>query len=143
MTEKAFLFDEVLVIDDDDFDQASYIRAFKKTSFARKTISFKTAEAALKFLTHPETRLPELALVDVNIPRINGLELIEHAGARLSDEDVTVALLLSCPLPRHLHRRASENENISAFLNKPIQSQALLSLAENTRARRHQMVART
>lgn len=136
MTERPYLFDEVLIIDDDDLDQASCMRAFKKTNFSRKTINFRTAEAALTFLTHPMSKLPELLLVDVNIPRISGLELIERAADRLIAHDVAVALLLSCPLPRKLHRRASENNCISAFLTKPIQDSALLSLAENTRSRR-------
>ncbi|MEM7470553.1 MAG: response regulator [Pseudomonadota bacterium] len=143
INEKKFLFTEVMIVDDDELDHASCMRAFKKINFAEKAISFKTAEAALSLFTHPTSRLPELLLMDVNIPRINGLELIERASTKLRQQNVVVALLLSCPLPRDLHNRAAENPDIAAFINKPVQSQALLSLAQNVWDKRRQSVSET
>jgi CheY-like chemotaxis protein len=65
---------EVIVIEDDEDDQEILKEIFKKLNYKNEIIFFRDGNAALEYLNKPEVR-PFLILSDINMPRINGLEL--------------------------------------------------------------------
>lgn len=71
----------VLVIDDDDVDAKSVVRTFKKAKIANPIFRAKDGVQALDILrgTNGEERLPRpyILLVDLNMPRMGGIEFIQ------------------------------------------------------------------
>ena len=64
----------VVVIEDDADDQEMLLEVFKKLQYTNEVIFFKDGNAALDYLNLTDTS-PFLVLSDINMPKINGLEL--------------------------------------------------------------------
>jgi len=72
----------ILVVDDDDVDAKGIERAFRKAKIANPIERADSGVEALEILRgeHPDItlRTPYLLLVDLNMPRMSGLELIKE-----------------------------------------------------------------
>ena len=64
----------VVVIEDDPDDQRMLLEVFKKLNYPNEVIFFKDGNDALDYLNLTDTS-PFLVLSDINMPKINGLEL--------------------------------------------------------------------
>ncbi len=64
----------VVVIEDDADDQEMLLEVFKKLKYTNEVIFFKDGNDALDYLNLTDTS-PFLVLSDINMPKINGLEL--------------------------------------------------------------------
>ena len=63
----------ILLVEDDEIETMKLGRAFKKLGYTHNIISVKNGEEALSFckLEHPN-----LILLDLNMPKMNGLEFL-------------------------------------------------------------------
>jgi CheY-like chemotaxis protein len=64
----------VVVIEDDEDDQMFFEDAFRKLDYPNKIVFFKDGYDALEYLNKTDVS-PFLILSDINMPRINGIEL--------------------------------------------------------------------
>lgn len=64
----------VVVIEDDEDDQKMLEEIFKKLNYKNEIVFFEDGLNALKYLDKTEI-IPFLILSDINMPKINGLEL--------------------------------------------------------------------
>lgn len=64
----------IIIIEDDPDDQDILTEIFNKQGFSNDIIFFTEAEKALSYLNQMDV-LPFLILSDINMPRLNGLEL--------------------------------------------------------------------
>ncbi len=64
----------IIIIEDDLDDQFFLETVFKKLNYENELVFFDDGEAALAYLNTVET-LPFLILSDINMPKLNGLEL--------------------------------------------------------------------
>jgi CheY-like chemotaxis protein len=64
----------IVVIEDDLDDQEMLQEIFTKLNYANEIIFFSNGELALTYLNSTD-RLPFLILSDINMPKLNGLEL--------------------------------------------------------------------
>lgn len=73
---------KILLIEDDVIDQMAVQRAFKREQIKNEIIIAEDGVEALEILRgeHPTKSLewPFLILLDLNMPRMGGLELLEH-----------------------------------------------------------------
>jgi CheY-like chemotaxis protein len=65
----------VVVIEDDEDDQEMLADIFKTLNYKNKIVFFKDGNAALDYFNKTEI-IPFLILSDINMPRINGFELL-------------------------------------------------------------------
>ncbi|MFL5747754.1 MAG: response regulator [Niastella sp.] len=65
---------EIIIIEDDLDDQLLFAEVFKNLKFSNKTIFFSESDKALAYL-ESSTTIPFLILSDINLPKLNGLEL--------------------------------------------------------------------
>jgi CheY-like chemotaxis protein len=64
----------IIIIEDDQDDQEILTDVFKKLDYSNQIIFFVESEKALDFLNQTDI-VPFLILSDINMPRLNGLEL--------------------------------------------------------------------
>lgn len=66
----------VVIIEDDKDDQFMLEKIFKELNYKNQVIFFKDSFQALEYLTDTDIE-PFLVLSDINMPKLNGLELRE------------------------------------------------------------------
>ena len=66
----------ILLVEDDDIDALSVIRAFSRLKIANPIVRAKDGIEALEILKNQENEHPYLILLDLNMPRMGGLELL-------------------------------------------------------------------
>lgn len=74
----------IIIIEDDMDDQEAFADIFKELNYKNELIFFGDGELALEYLTATDIE-PFLVLSDINMPRLNGIELREKV---LNNEDL-------------------------------------------------------
>lgn len=71
----------VLLVEDDEVDSEAIVRSFQKNNFANPITIVTNGEDALKVLRgegiYDRIPAPYLILLDINMPRMNGLEFLK------------------------------------------------------------------
>ncbi len=71
---------KILIVDDDEDDQYFLGQAFISSGRASQLARATDGEACLRFLGEAN-RLPDLILLDLNMPFLNGFEVLRHLQA--------------------------------------------------------------
>tara|TARA_R110001583_G_scaffold114361_3_gene264852 strand:- start:1047 stop:1475 length:429 start_codon:yes stop_codon:yes gene_type:complete len=67
----------ILLVEDDDIDAMSVKRAFNRMKIANPIVRAKDGLDALEILKNGGVKQPYLILLDLNMPRMGGLELLD------------------------------------------------------------------
>ncbi|MBI2942800.1 MAG: response regulator [Candidatus Wallbacteria bacterium] len=88
----------ILLVEDNPDDVVLTQRAFKKSNVANELVVVRDGVEALEYLLAPEkTResLPEVVLLDLNLPRIGGLEVLKRLRADERTQCLPIVVLTS------------------------------------------------
>ncbi len=67
----------VLLLEDDQIDIMSIKRAFKELKITNPLIVCKNGEEGLRYLNKADSKIPCLILLDINMPKMNGIEFLK------------------------------------------------------------------
>ena len=84
----------------------------------------RTARDGMEAVQIIESRLPDIVLVDMEMPRMNGIELTAHLRTRSETEDLPVIMITSRSTTKH--RQQAEAAGIDVYLTKPFLDDELL-----------------
>ena len=83
----------------------------------------RTAVDGLDAIDAIEERMPDLILLDLEMPRMNGLELAAHLRADQETHDIPIVMVTSRSTGKH--REQAHAAGIDAFITKPYQEDEL------------------
>lgn len=109
--------DTVLVVDDDDCFQFLCEVVLRKVNQSVKILRAFDGQEALDTLAE-QNELPDLVLLDINMPRMDGHEFLEKYGEQSPGELPVVAMLTSSELPQD-RRSALQYDFVKEYLIKP------------------------
>ena len=121
MTKKKVL----LLVDDNPDDVELTMMAFEDCKIANEIVVAKDGAEALDFLfctgayaDRDPTVLPEVVLLDINLPKVDGLEVLRRLRANPKTKRLPVVLLTSSNEERDLIRGYDLGAN--SFIRKPV-----------------------
>ncbi|MGJ5621327.1 response regulator [Sulfitobacter sp. MF3-043] len=129
----------VLLVDDDAVTNIMHKRIIERSGRARSVLVATDGEAALDIIEQHVAEgaaLPELILLDINMPRMGGFEFLEQYAARgMGDSGPMIIVMLSTSLLQSDHDRAEADPNVHCFSNKLIRSELFMDLVDESLAR--------
>lgn len=117
-----FRYSTVMLIDDNTIDTFIHKKLIESHRFAEQIQSHPDAREALEFLKNaPRNEWPELILLDIMMPGMNGFEFLDAFSnlERGQKERIKVILLSTSESFKDLNR-ANKNSLVRKFLNKPL-----------------------
>jgi CheY-like chemotaxis protein len=131
----AFRYKKVMVIDDTQVDRYIAERNIKKYGFAEEVITFDSAHSALQFLSGivSEADLPQYIFLDIRMPEIDGFGFLEqYALLPPPVKQHCIVMMLSTSLNPGDHERATNNQYVKRFLNKPLTREKLETIVNDS-----------
>jgi len=106
----------ILLVEDDDIDAKIVERAFKKLRIANPIIRAKDGVMALEVLRSTAISRPYIILLDLNMPRMGGLEMLEELrGDKNLTNNVVFVLTTS---KDDKDKFAAYSQNIAGYILK-------------------------
>lgn len=88
----------------------------------------RTARDGFEAISVIEQQRPVLMLVDLEMPRMNGLELTSHIRSKEATRDIPVIMITSRSTEKH--RRLAASAGVNSYLSKPWSEDELMSLIQ-------------
>lgn len=110
--------DPILLVDDDPLDVMTLKRALHDLQVGNPLYVSSDGEAALTFLRNLSNAPPALILLDLNMPRMSGLELLKVLKADARWRLIPVVILTSSQEVED--RLASFDLNAAGYIVKPL-----------------------
>ncbi|GAL84645.1 chemotaxis protein CheY [Sporocytophaga myxococcoides] len=92
-------FNTILLVDDDFVNNFITERTLRRSNIAREVKTVRNGEEALTFLTEQINRTPELIILDVNMPEMNGIDFLKNFKKMVLEKNIKVVLLTSVISP--------------------------------------------
>lgn len=108
----------ILLVEDDAVDVMTVKRAMRELNINNPLHVAANGEEALALLRDSETPKPALILLDVNMPRMNGIEFLEHAKADAELRTIPVVMLTTSEADRD--RIESFKLGVAGYMLKPV-----------------------
>ena len=111
---------EILLIEDNPDDAELTIRVLKKHNLANNLVHLQDGEEALKFLFDKgHNNIPKLILLDVKMPKVNGIEVLRKIKSDSHKKIIPVVILTSSKEERDILE--SYQLGVNAYVVKPIE----------------------
>ena len=83
----------VLLIEDDNVDAMTVKRAMRDLHVEHSVIHSINGEEAMKYLTNPDNEKPFVILLDLNMPKMNGIEFLKVIKAHPELKTIPIIVL--------------------------------------------------
>ncbi len=108
----------ILLVEDDQVDAMTVKRALKDIKVTNRLDIVNNGEEALIFLRNPENEQLGIILLDLNMPRMNGIEFLEIAK---SDDDLKkIPIVVLTTSKEEQDKVDSFNLGVAGYMIKPV-----------------------
>lgn len=126
----------ILLVEDNEDDVLLTLRALRGLNLLNRVETVRDGAEALEFLaaegkySHRNTRdLPELILLDINLPRLNGIEVLKSLRSESATRIVPVIMLTTSGQEQDM--RLAYESGANSYIRKPVQSEAFQQAINN------------
>ena len=121
----------ILLVEDNPMDLDLTLRAFSKKKFANEIQVARDGEEALAFMPRWEAgeALPAVILLDINLPKINGLEVLRQLKAHERFRRIPVVVLTSSREDSDL--KAAYDLGVNSYIEKPVSFTKFMEVVEH------------
>lgn len=116
----------VLLVEDNPQDELLILRAFTKANFANQIEVVRDGQQALDYLfaegefaSRAGSELPSVVILDINLPRVNGLEVLRRLREDSRTKLLPIAILTSSD--EECDRLQSYRNGANSFVRKPVE----------------------
>ena len=115
---------EVLLVEDNASDVELTLRALQKRNLANRVVVARDGVEALQILEHPAP-LPKVVLLDLKLPKLNGLEVLR----RLKSDDRTKRIPVVVLTSSHEEPDVEESYRlgVNSYIVKPVDFESFAS----------------
>jgi two-component system response regulator len=113
----------ILLVEDREDDVELTLRAFRKSGIGNEVVVVRDGAAALDYLFSAERQsgrlgMPEIVLLDLNLPKISGLDVLKRMRSDERTKRVPVVILTSSGEERDVI--SSYDLGANSFVQKPV-----------------------
>ncbi|MEG6523811.1 response regulator [Desulfotomaculum sp. 1211_IL3151] len=108
----------ILLVEDDEVDIMAVKRAFQKNNITNPLDIARNGVEALAMLRGDNVPLPSIALLDINMPKMNGIELLREIRNDQSLKTIPVIVLTTSDEERDIID--AYNYNVAGYIVKPL-----------------------
>ncbi len=127
---------EILLVEDNPRDAELMIRALKKRHLVNHLTLVEDGSQALDFLLNrkefegnPGDTLPKIVLLDLKLPKVNGLEVLRQIKANEHTRRIPVVIVTSSAEDPDIHRAYELGAN--SYVVKPVDFEAFSDVMSN------------
>lgn len=118
----------ILLVEDDHVDIMTVRRGLKKLNVSNALIVAENGEEALDYLEHAENAEPCLLLLDINLPKMNGLELLHHLKQHPRHKHIPIVMLTSSRERQDIE--FCFERSVAGYLPKPVSYERFVELLQ-------------
>lgn len=109
---------EILLIEDNAEDAELTIRTLEKNRLTNHLLHVSDGQEALDFLFNKENTMPKLVLLDLKMPKVDGLDVLRRIKADASKSMIPVVVLTSSKEESDIIE--SYKLGVNAYIVKPV-----------------------
>ncbi len=120
------------IIDDDPISVLITKKIMQRSNFCNSLLVYSDGEKAISGLTDiiaSGIGIPEVILLDLNMPVMNGWEFLEKFADILNEKKITIFIVTSSINPSDL-KKAKNYQTVSNYIVKPITDKALIQMSK-------------
>ena len=124
----------ILLVEDNPDDRLLAIRALKRNNIANEIVEAKDGEEALDYLfangayaDRDATKQPQVVLLDLKLPKVDGLEVLQRMRANPLTQRTPVVVLTSSNEQKDLI--ASYDFGANSYVRKPVDFEQFIEAA--------------
>jgi CheY-like chemotaxis protein len=123
---------EILLVEDNERDAELTMRALKKGGLANKLLWVKDGQQALDYLFRQgefsgrEDVVPRLVLLDLKMPRVDGIEVLKLVKAQESTKRIPVVVMTSSQEEKDLDQ--TYDLGVNSYIVKPVDFAAVADI---------------
>lgn len=108
---------KILLVEDNEGDIILTLEALKEGKLKNEVVVARDGQAALEILQESEI-LPDLILLDINLPKLNGLEVLASIKRDSRFKSIPVIMLSTSSREKDIF--ASYDNHANCFITKPV-----------------------
>ncbi|HEU5290579.1 MAG TPA: response regulator [Cyclobacteriaceae bacterium] len=109
---------EILLVDDNVNDAELAIRSLKKHNLANNLLHLEDGKEALDFLYDEKNQMPKLILLDLKMPKVDGIEVLARLKSDERKRMIPIVVLTSSKEERDIVD--SYKLGVNAYIVKPV-----------------------
>ncbi|MFL5730293.1 MAG: response regulator [Cytophagaceae bacterium] len=128
-------FNCILLVDDDYINNFLTERLLRKSAIAREVKTVRNGEEALTYLSEEKNKFPDLILLDMKMPEMDGIEFLKNFKKMVVDKKSRIILLTGSVHPEEA--RTLEYLGYHDLIQKPFSEDKLYQILSRDLVRKH------
>ena len=116
---------EILLVEDNPDDAGLAKRALKKHNLTNNLLHLTDGEEALDFIFNDDNHMPKLILLDIKMPKVDGMEVLKRIKSDPVKKMIPIVVLTSSKEERDIVE--SYKQGVNAYIVKPVDFQKFVA----------------